>query len=120
MLWRNHGVVRALERYLEANGVPELARFKVVTCMVEAVANVVCHTEVGLRDITLTVCCEAGKVSLELTDPSHVSDFTWPIQQPGALDQRGRGLWIIHNWMNAVSHVVCEQGSRLRMELIFA
>ena len=118
-LWKNNGVVRVLEQYLEANGVPSLPRFKVVTCMVEAVSNVVCHTDVRLNEISLSVWCEQGRVYMELSDPSRCADFAWPIQQPNVLDQRGRGLWIIHNWMNAVSHVVCEKGSRLRMELIF-
>ena len=118
ILWRNHGVVRALERYLEANDVPELARFKVITCMVEAVSNVVCHTDVPLNEITLVAECEDGKVCLEVADPSHVFDVSWSVNEPDAQDQRGRGLWIIHNWMNAVSHVVCAQGTRLRMELV--
>ena len=119
-VWTSSVLATRIEAYLESAAVPSLERFKVITCIMEALGNVFCHTDCPEEQVILFINRDAQRLAIEITDQAKTTTITWPDECPDIEGERGRGLWIIRNWMDTAEYVPSEKGNRLYLELFLA
>jgi serine/threonine-protein kinase RsbW len=120
----NHQVIEQqhfceeLDQFMLNNDVTERQRFKVITCALEGVNNILQHTECDAANITLLMHCNADKIIVDLLDTATFHSLPFPINCPQNNTEHGRGLWIMYNWMDQVQNQPTVLGSHLRMSLL--
>ncbi|WP_394200891.1 ATP-binding protein [Shewanella waksmanii] len=106
-----------LDQFLLQNSVMGSQRFKIVTCILEAVANIQQHSQHSLEQVSLILRCERDKVTIDLLDNNPHKPLQTP-HCPPAFSPSGRGLWIMQNWMDQVRYQGTVAGSHLRLSLL--
>ncbi|WP_028771794.1 ATP-binding protein [Shewanella waksmanii] len=106
-----------LDQFLLQNSIIAGQRFKIVTCILEAVANIAQHSQVDLAQVSLIIRCERDKVTIDLLDNSPFIEPQKP-SCPPPLSLTGRGLWIMQNWMDQVRVQASVAGTHLRLSLL--
>ncbi|MGM8892110.1 ATP-binding protein, partial [Psychrobacter sp. 1Y1] len=97
-----HSISREMEQFLLQNQVSDTKRFKVITCVLEAVSNVFMHASPELDSMIIVLHCDEHKITIDLLDDSTQQTLEAPKTCPPAESLSGRGLWIINNWMDSV------------------
>ncbi|MGL5669537.1 MAG: ATP-binding protein [Shewanella sp.] len=116
--WSQQPFCSELEQFMLMQNVHERQRFKVITCILEAVSNVINHTEDSREPIVLIVHCNHDRIIVDLLDRSPMVPKVSFDQCPDQLSEHGRGLWIMYNWMDAVRFQTTVLGSHLRLTLL--
>ncbi len=116
--WQQDLLCLELEQFMLQNSVLKQERFKVVTCILEALGNSIKHASSELSDITVILHCDHDKITVDLLDkrPPHKANGEPNCPQPMA--GSGRGLWIMNSWMDQVRFQPSVQGSHLRLSLL--
>ncbi|PKG56610.1 ATP-binding protein [Shewanella sp. Choline-02u-19] len=112
-----HSLCLEIEQFMLQNHISSSQRFKIVTCVLEAVANVMDHANNGSADMTLILHNRDNKVIVDLLDHSTLHCSKAPQQCPDTDAQSGRGLWIMHSWMDNVRVQKSVAGTHLQLSL---
>ncbi|MCL1057908.1 ATP-binding protein [Shewanella gelidimarina] len=112
-----HSLCLEIEQFMLQNQISSSQRFKIVTCVLEAVANVMNHANNGSADMTLILHNRDNKVIVDLLDHSVLHSSKAPQQCPDTDAQSGRGLWIMHSWMDNVRVQESVAGTHLQLSL---
>ncbi|WP_333481915.1 ATP-binding protein [Shewanella sp. MTB7] len=106
------------ERFLAQNNVHPQQRFKVITCVLEALSNVLEHTNSQLEEIIIILHCNSDLITIDLMDNSPFISLNEEVSCPPPLSLSGRGLWIIQHWMDLVRFQSSVAGTHLRLSLL--
>lgn len=117
-LWEQNQLFQELEQFLLQNHVHPKQRFKLITCVLEAVGNVVRHGACPLEKVILIVHCNHDSLTVDLLDPSFTPELAMPQNCPSRDGETGRGLWILYNWMDKVRFQHAINGTHLRLSLL--
>ena len=112
-----HSLCLEIDQFMLQNQISTSQRFKIVTCVLEAVANVLNHATGSKQEVILILHCTDKKVVIDLLDNSkkHCSQ---PAQRcPDTDAESGRGLWIMHSWMDNVRIQESVAGTHLQLSL---
>ncbi|QQX81835.1 ATP-binding protein [Shewanella sp. KX20019] len=112
-----HSLCLEIEQFMLQNHISSSQRFKIVTCVLEAVANVMSHTDNSSANMTLILHYRDRKLIVDLLDNSALHSNQVPQQCPDANTQSGRGLWIMHSWMDNVRVQESVAGTHLQLSL---
>jgi serine/threonine-protein kinase RsbW len=107
-----------LEQFMLNNQVCDKQRFKVITCTLEGVNNILQHTSCDAANITLLMHCNTDSVIVDLLDNALYTELPALIDCPDQNEEQGRGLWIMYSWMDQVWNQPTVLGSHLRMSLL--
>ncbi|AEG09448.1 ATP-binding protein [Shewanella sp. SP2S2-4] len=116
--WRIQQFCPELEQFMLLQNVHERQRFKVIICVLEAINNILDHTEAGLEQIVLIMHCNDDRIIVDLLDHSTVLPKIEPHHCPEQMNEHGRGLWIMYNWMDEVRFQPTVLGTHLRLILL--
>jgi anti-sigma regulatory factor (Ser/Thr protein kinase) len=107
----------ALERYLTAVDVQDDAVASLLLCADEALINAVAHAP--LTPVLVAACVRYDRLVLEVSDEGPGFDAARVRQDelPDLDADHGRGLFLIHQLMDAVRIDSSESGTIIRMEL---
>lgn len=114
---QKHSVSKEIDQFMLQNQVAEMNRFKVVTCTLEAIANIFEHAKPPLKHMIVILHCDNNKVIVDLLDNSPFKALVQPNSCPSADVHSGRGLWIINNWMDSVRSQQTVAGTHLQLTL---
>mgnify|MGYP001046037702 FL=1 len=120
----NHQVIEqqqfcvALDQFMLNNAINDRQRFKVITCTLEGVNNILQHTQCNAANITLLMHCNADRIIVDLLDTAEYHSLQTPTDCPDINTENGRGLWIMYNWMDQVLNQPTVLGNHLRMSLL--
>lgn len=117
-LWDQNQLLQELEQFLLQNDVNPRQRFKLITCVLEAVGNVLSHGTSQMEKVVLIVHCNHDALTVDLLDPSFTPELAMPDNCPSRDSETGRGLWILHNWMDKVRFQHAINGTHLRLSLL--
>ncbi len=116
-IFQQHSISKEIDQFMLQNHVPDSNRFKIITCTLEAIANVFTHANPPLNHMIVILHCDKDKVTVDLLDNSKPSDFETEAQCPPAHSLSGRGLWILNNWMDTVRTQKTVAGTHLQLTL---
>ncbi|ACJ28394.1 hypothetical protein swp_1614 [Shewanella piezotolerans WP3] len=116
-LLAKHSLCLEVDQFMLQNQISSSQRFKVITCILEAVANVINHSASSSKEIILILHSGDNKVIVDLLDNSPLHGNKSPLQCPDTNEQSGRGLWIMHNWMDSVRVQESVAGTHLQLSL---
>lgn len=114
----SHLLCIELEQFLAQNSVQSQQRFKVITCVLEALSNVLEHTNSQLEEIIIILHCDHDRITIDLLDNSPFIPLNEAASCPSPLSLSGRGLWIIQHWMDHVKFQSSVAGTHLRLSLL--
>jgi len=120
----NHQVIEQqqfcveLDQFMLNNAINDRQRFKVITCTLEGVNNILQHTQCNAANITLLMHCNADRIIVDLLDTAEYHSLPTPTDCPDINTENGRGLWIMYNWMDQVLNQPTVLGNHLRMSLL--
>lgn len=117
-IWSNKQLCDELEKFLQQNGVRTQQRFKLITCILEALSNVLEHTSSQLEEVVVIVHCDQQLITVDLLDNSPYLAIEGQIKCPSPLSLSGRGLWIIQSWMDQMRFQASVAGTHLRLSLL--
>ncbi|AZQ11077.1 ATP-binding protein [Shewanella khirikhana] len=117
-LWEQNQLFLELEQFLLQNNVHPKQRFKLITCVLEAVGNVLHHGKSPLDKVILIIHCSHDCLTVDLLDPSVSPELDMPSHCPERDGENGRGLWILYNWMDKVNFQHAISGTHLRLSLL--
>ncbi|WOT06350.1 ATP-binding protein [Shewanella youngdeokensis] len=106
-----------IEQFMLYNSISSSHRFKIVTCVLEAVANVMQHTNDKDAEMILILHNRDNKVIIDLLDNSPLHNSQTPDKCPDIYCESGRGLWIMENWMDSVKVKQSATGTHLQLSL---
>lgn len=112
-----HSISREIEQFMLQNQVSDTKRFKVITCVLEAVSNVFSHAAPKLNSLIIILHCDHHQVVIDLLDNSPMQPLTAPTDCPPAKSTSGRGLWIINSWMDSVRIQETVAGTHLQFSI---
>ncbi|ABV86756.1 ATP-binding protein [Shewanella pealeana] len=112
-----HSISREIEQFMLQNQVSDTKRFKVITCVLEAVSNVFTHAAPKLNSLIIILHCDHQQIVIDLLDNSPMQPQTAPTDCPPANATSGRGLWIINNWMDRVRIQETVAGTHLQFSI---
>lgn len=116
-LMSKHSICKEIEQFMLQNQVSDSKRFKIITCTLEAIANIFDHTKPPV-DVMIVIChCDSHKVTIDILDDSIHHALKQPTSCPPAPSSSGRGLWIINNWMDSVRSQKTVAGTHLQLTL---
>ena len=107
-----------IDQFLEQNNVSSQQKFKVITCVMEALGNVIEHTTCQLEDIIIILHCNSNMITIDLLDNSPFPPLNEEAACPSPLSLSGRGLWIIQQWMDQVKFQSSATGTHLKLSLL--
>ncbi len=107
-----------IDQFLEQNNVSSQQKFKVITCVMEALGNVIEHTTCQLEDIIIILHCNSDRITIDLLDNSPFTPLNEEATCPSPLSLSGRGLWIIQQWMDQVKFQSSAAGTHLKLCLL--
>ncbi|QFU23409.1 ATP-binding protein [Shewanella eurypsychrophilus] len=117
-IWTSKMLCAELENFLQHNRVRTQQRFKVITCILEALSNVLEHTDSQLEEVVVIIHCNQDIITIDLLDNSPYTDIDDQVSCPSPLSLSGRGLWIIQNWMDQMRFQASVAGTHLRLSLL--
>ncbi|MBW8185242.1 ATP-binding protein [Shewanella nanhaiensis] len=117
-VWNSNLLCKELEQFLEQNSVQSQQKFKVITCVMEALSNVLEHTNSQIEEIIVILHCNNDRITVDLLDNSPYTPLDEQISCPSPLSLSGRGLWIMQNWMDQVRYQSSVAGTHLRLSLL--
>jgi len=117
-VWNSNLLCQELEQFLQQNRVHIQQRFKVITCVLEALSNVLEHTDNQCEDIVIIMHCNPDRITIDLLDNAPYRHIGAQIECPSPFSISGRGLWIIQNWMDQVRFQASVAGTHLRLSLL--
>ncbi len=117
-VWQSASFCPEIEHFMALNKINNKQRFKVTTCILEAVGNIIAHGRSNLDDIIIILSCHHDRVTIDLLDNSPLAVLSPPKTSPQPDAISGRGLWILHNWMDKVRYQASVQGTHLRLSLL--
>ncbi|MDO6619576.1 MULTISPECIES: ATP-binding protein [unclassified Shewanella] len=106
-----------LEQFLISNKVEPLQRFKLISCALEATNNVQQHSADDAEDIKLLLQKNDNKLIIDILDNSNFTPLAPPSTCPNKHKANGRGLWIMHQWMDQVQQQATVLGTHLRLSI---
>lgn len=112
-----HSISREIEQFMLQNQVSDTKRFKVITCILEAVSNAFTHAEPQLNSLIIILHCDHQQIVIDLLDNSQMQALTPPTDCPPAKSTSGRGLWIINSWMDNVRIQESVAGTHLQFSI---
>ncbi|MGS0682943.1 ATP-binding protein [Shewanella sp. 125m-7] len=110
-----HSISKEIEQFMLQNQVSDTKRFKVITCILEAISNVFIHAKPKLGSMIIVLHCDEHKITVDLLDDSPLQILEAPKSCPPAESPSGRGLWIINNWMDSVRMQKTVAGTHLQL-----
>ncbi|NRD74662.1 ATP-binding protein [Shewanella sp. VB17] len=116
--WDNNLLCIEIEQFLEQNRVHSQQKFKIITCVLEALSNVLEHTDSQLEEIIIILNCNSDRVTIDLLDNSPYTPLEGQVVCPSPLSLSGRGLWIMQSWMDQVRCQTSVAGTHLRLSLL--
>ncbi len=119
-IWSSKLLCSELEQFLQQNSVCTQQRFKVITCILEALSNVLQHTDSRLEEVVVIIHCDLEVITIDLLDNSPYEPISDQIECPSPFSLSGRGLWIIQNWMDQMKFQASVAGTHLRLSLLRA
>lgn len=117
-VWSSKLLCSEFEQFLQQNSVPTQQRFKVITCILEALSNVLQHTDSRLEQIVVILHCDQDIITIDLLDNSPYTPIDNQVDCPSPFSLSGRGLWIIQNWMDQMKFQNSVAGTHLRLSLL--
>ncbi|WP_299791109.1 ATP-binding protein [uncultured Shewanella sp.] len=117
-VWSSNLLCQELEQFLQQNSVQIQQRFKVITCILEALSNVLEHTDNQVEDIVIIMHCNQDRITVDLLDKAPYLPMGDQVECPSPFSISGRGLWIIQNWMDQVRYQASVAGTHLRLSLL--
>ena len=117
-IWSSKLLCSELEQFLQQNSVHTQQRFKVITCILEALSNVLEHTDSRLEQIVVILHCDQEIITIDLLDNSPYTPIDDQVDCPSPFSLSGRGLWIIQNWMDQMRFQASVAGTHLRLSLL--
>ena len=117
-IWSSKLLCDEFEQFLQQNSVPTQQRFKVITCILEALSNVLQHTDSRLEQIVVILHCDQEIITIDLLDNSPYTPIDNQVDCPSPFSLSGRGLWIIQNWMDQMRFQNSVAGTHLRLSLL--
>lgn len=117
-VWSSKLLCAEFELFLQQNSVPTQQRFKVITCILEALSNVLEHTDSRLEQIVVILHCDQEIITIDLLDNSPYTPIDNQVDCPSPFSLSGRGLWIIQNWMDQMKFQNSVAGTHLRLSLL--
>ncbi|NRB22203.1 ATP-binding protein [Shewanella sp.] len=117
-VWSSKLLCAEFELFLQQNSVPTQQRFKVITCILEALSNVLQHTDSRLEQIVVILHCDQEIITIDLLDNSPYTPIDNQVDCPSPFSLSGRGLWIIQNWMDQMKFQNSVAGTHLRLSLL--
>ncbi|AQS38806.1 anti-sigma regulatory factor (Ser/Thr protein kinase) [Shewanella psychrophila] len=117
-IWSSKLLCAELEQFLQQNSVRTQQRFKVITCILEALSNVLEHTDSHLEQIVVILHCDQEIITIDLLDNSPYTPIDDQVDCPSPFSLSGRGLWIIQNWMDQMRFQASVAGTHLRLSLL--
>ncbi|GIU17382.1 hypothetical protein TUM4261_36920 [Shewanella sp. c952] len=112
-----HSLCLEIDQFMLQNQISSSQRFKIITCVLEAVANVINHGNNSAKEMVLILHSGDNKVVIDLLDNSKLHDSQAPQQCPNIVTESGRGLWIMHSWMDNVRVQESVAGTHLQLSL---
>lgn len=114
-VWHSASFCPEIEHFMALNNVQSKQRFKIITCILEAVGNILAHGNTDIDKIIIIIGCHHDRVTIDLLDNSPLVPINTPdaCPQPEAIS--GRGLWILQSWMDQVRYQASVQGTHLRL-----
>ncbi|WP_144209652.1 ATP-binding protein [Shewanella donghaensis] len=106
-----------LEQFLSRNGLSSLQRFKLITCILEATNNVKQHCSEVADDVTVMLQYKNSHIIIDILDNSEFTSLPAPKVCPDNSTANGRGLWIMHQWMDQVQQQATVLGTHLRLSM---
>lgn len=97
--------------------VTEQQTFRTVTCIMEVLANLIEHTDESLNKVIIIIHCDANEIVVDILDDANFTLLLEPDNCPDAKEISGRGLWILHQWMDNVNFQPTVSGTHLRLSL---
>lgn len=116
-LLAKHSLCLEIDQFMLQNQISTSQRFKIVTCVLEAVANVINHSNSRSNEMILILHSGDDKVVIDLLDNSALQNNQAPKQCPNTAAESGRGLWIMHSWMDNVRVQESLAGTHLQLSL---
>lgn len=116
-LLAKHSLCLEVDQFMLQNQISTSQRFKIVTCVLEAVANVINHSNSSSKEMILILHSGDDKVVIDLLDNSELQNNQAPKQCPNTATESGRGLWIMHSWMDNVRVQESVAGTHLQLSL---
>ena len=114
---QSHSISKEIDQFMLQNQVADSTRFKIITCTLEAIANVFEHATPSLKRMIVILHCDSHKVIVDLLDNSPHKTVLQPTSCPATNASSGRGLWIINNWMDSVRSQQTVAGTHLLLTL---
>lgn len=97
--------------------VNEQQTFRIITCIMEVLANLIEHTDDSLKKVILIIHCDTNEIIIDILDDANFTQLTIPDECPDINETSGRGLWILRQWMDSVSYQPTVSGTHLRLSL---
>ncbi|WP_299009826.1 ATP-binding protein [uncultured Shewanella sp.] len=97
--------------------VNEQQTFRIITCIMEVLANLIEHTDDSLKKVILIIHCDTHEVIIDILDDANFTQLTIPDECPDNKETSGRGLWILRQWMDSVNYQPTVSGTHLRLTL---
>ena len=116
-LLAKHSLCLEIDQFMLQNQISSSQRFKIITCVLEAVANVINHSNSNSKEVILILHSGDNKVVIDLLDNSKLHHNQAPQQCPNIVTESGRGLWIMHSWMDNVRVQESVAGTHLQLSL---
>ncbi|MCG9730989.1 ATP-binding protein [Shewanella sp. Isolate13] len=116
-IFANHSISKEIEQFMLQNEVSDTKRFKVITCVLEAVSNIFTHAAPKINSLIIILHCDHQQIVIDLLDNSQMQPFTPPTDCPPAEAISGRGLWIIKSWMDNVRIQETVAGTHLQFSI---
>ncbi|BAJ01482.1 ATP-binding protein [Shewanella violacea] len=117
-IWSSKLLCAELELFLQQNSVLTQQRFKIITCILEALSNVLEHTDSRLEEVVVILHCNQEVITIDLLDNSPYTPIDDQVDCPSPFSISGRGLWIIQNWMDQMKFQASVAGTHLRLSLL--
>ncbi|WP_299490232.1 ATP-binding protein [uncultured Shewanella sp.] len=109
-------VCNDVDNFLKSH-ITQQQRFKVITCIMEVLANLIMHTDDSLNKVIIIIHCDIDNIVIDILDDANFTLLKAPDDCPEADQLSGRGLWILEQWMDEVSFQPTVSGTHLRLSL---
>lgn len=117
---KNVDFCNEVEQFLTLQNIANPQRFKIVTCILEAVGNLLQHASTGVDSAILMIHCQPDRVVVDLLDSTTLNSVPQAPSQLQIDKESGRGLWILEHWMDQVRFQPTAAGTHLRLSSLRA
>ena len=77
-IWHSASFCPEIEHFMALNNIPSKQRFKILTCILEAIGNIVAHANSDSNNVIVILSCRDDRVTIDLLDNSPLVQMAPP------------------------------------------